>query len=1213
MFFKVIYRAKKFGSYFLLLSMFLSSGLYCQKPNLQFQRFSLEQGLAQSSVFCILQCQKGFMWLGTEQGLNRFDGYNFLVYKFQHDDPNSLNNSYVRSIHEDLSGILWIGTDGGGLNRFDPETRRFTHYLIDPESLDSFSNIVNVIFEDRFGELWIGTAGGGLNRFDKKRETFILCPVNSAAPDRLSYNRINAICEDNSGTLWIGTDDGLIQLDPEMKQIKPAGLAAKKVLAVYRDNAGKLWIGTDNGFYKFESGSGQFIHYLVPSDDKNAASANIIRTFYQDRLGFFWIGTDYGLHIFDQQEKKYHSFYEERGDPHSLAGNAIRDICQDRSGALWVGTYGNGFNKLNRTERTFKHYYSNPINPDSFITHDVFAIYEDREETLWIGTYGEGLVAFNRQTNELNIHRNRPDDPNSLSDNKIWSICQDQQGMLWIGTAEGGLNQLHPKTGKCIRYQHQPQNPQTLGNNSVSSIIEDPEGILWIGTDGGLDRFDPQKKKFVHYKTKPKNPNTLVHNNVYILHPDRSGLLWIGTKGGLSIFDPKSETFTSYPTNRYDPNSLIYHPIWSICQDSQGVIWIGTTGGLTKFNHKKGTFSSYTEKNGLPNDVINGILEDDQGNLWLSTNKGMSKFNPRTGKFINYSVADGLQSLEFCAGAYYKNRRGELFFGGINGFNVFFPDSVKENPYKPPVVITDFKIFNQSVPVGKKFNGRVILEKAITAVEEITLTHEYHTFSFEFAGLNYIHSEENKYAYKMEGIDSAWNYVGTRRFVTYANLAPDGYIFRVKASNNHGIWNEEGISLKIKVLPPFWITWWFRLALIILVVVLGFTAYRVRTRLILRRNQELEGVVARRTVALRESGEKYRTVVERAHSGIAIVQDNAIVFINDRFSKLLGYNEKDIIDYPLVQLIIPEKQPEIDDILVLSSNEETLSGNFQTILGHKDGHYIHVEVNYGTITYRKRPALLMFFHDIRMQKLLEEERMKTAKLESTRILTGGIAHDFNNLLAVIIGNLELVLTNINPCENIHKPLKDAEKSCMKAVDLIRQFITLAKDDIPLKKKEFIQGIIRDAVHSILQGSGITCHYHLHDNLWPVDCNAQHIRQAIENIVINARQAMANDGVLEVKAENKELAAEQIPNNRAGKYVCITIKDNGVGIPPHELSKIFDPYYSTRENVTQKGLGLGLAVVHSIISRHKGIINVTSDIGAGTTVRICLPASKDTPR
>jgi PAS domain S-box-containing protein len=1210
LFFRIYLREKKVVSFSLLLSIFLSSGLYCQRPKLRLQRFTVEQGLEQSSVLCILQDKKGFMWLGTEQGLNRFDGYNFLVYKFQHDDPNSLSNGYVRSIHEDPAGILWIGTDGGGLNRFDPKTRQFTHFLIDPESIDSLSNISNVIFEDHLGELWIGTAGGGLNKFDKEKEIFIHCPVNCTTPDRLSHNHINAIYEDNLGTLWIGTDGGLNQLDPGMNQIKPAALTDKKVLAIYQDNTGELWIGTDNGFYKYAYESGQFIHFQIPCDDKNAASANVIRSFYQDHLGTFWIGTDYGLHIFDRQENKYYSYYVDLNDPHSLAGNAIRDIYQDRSGALWVGTYGAGFNKLNRTEPSFNHYYSNPKNPDSFISQDVFAIYEDPVGVLWIGTYGEGLVGFNRQTDEFINYRNRPDDPNSLSDNRIWSIYGDQQGMLWIGTAEDGLNQLHPKTGKCIRYQHQSQNPNSLGNNTVSSIIVDPGEIVWIGTDGGLDRFDPKRNIFVHYKTKPKNPNTLVHNNVYILHEDRSGMLWLGTKGGLSIFDPKSETFTSYPINRLDPNSLIHHPIMSICQDRQGGIWLGTTGGLYKFDREKETVVVYTKKDGLPNDVINGILEDDRGNLWLSTNKGLSKFSPGTGQFKNYSAADGLQSLEFCAGAYYKNRRGELFFGGINGFNGFFPDSVKDNPYIPPVVITDFKIFNQSVPVGKKFNGRVILEKSIISVEAITLSHKLHTFSFEFAGLNYIDSEENQYAYMMEGIDKSWNYVGTRRFVTYANLAPGDYIFRVKASNNHGVWNEEGIALKIKILPPFWVTWWFRLALVILVLILVFAAYRLRTRLILRRNRELEDVVARRTVALRESGEKYRTVVERAHSGIAIVQDNLVVFNNVRFSKLLGYDESDMINRPMIQLVIPGKQPDIKDTLMLSGNEKTSSGNFETVVVHKDGRRIPVEVNYGTITYKKRPALLMFFHDIRMQKLLEEERMKTAKLESTRILTGGIAHDFNNLLAVIIGNIELALADITPGDSIYKSLKDVEKSSMKAVDLIQQFITLAKDDVPLKKTEFIQGIIRDAVQSALQGSGVTCHYHLHDNLWPVDCNAQHINQVIENIVINARQAMSNNGVLEVTAENEELAAEQIPNKRAGKYVCIIIKDNGVGIPPRDLSKIFDPYFSTRENVTQKGLGLGLAVVHSIISRHKGIINVTSEVGVGTTVRICLPASKD---
>ncbi|NIM10862.1 MAG: PAS domain S-box protein [Candidatus Aminicenantes bacterium] len=1197
---------------FWLICLIYSSGLYSQRPDLRFQHFTNEQGLAQSSVYCILQDQKGFMWFGTEHGLNRFDGYNFVVYKFQHDNPNNLNNSYILSLYQDSSGTLWIGTNGGGLNAFESVTHRFTHYLVDPESLDSPSNIINAIFEDRSGELWIGTGGGGLKKFDRKKKAFIHFPVNPGDADSLSHNTINAVYKDSSGSLWIGTDGGLKQFDREKKIIRSTGLAGPKVLAIYENSTKGLWVGTEKGFYKFEqpTGTRQFVHYQIPADEKHLSRANTIRRFYQDRSGTFWIGTDYGLHIFDRQDKTYHSYYADTKDPHSLSINSVRAIYEDESGALWVGVYGGALNKLNRTEQTFNHYYGNPINPESLSNRGVFAIHEDKEGILWIGTYDQGLNAFNRETDELVSYRNEPGNPNSLSDNKIWAICEDQQGTLWIGTAEGGLNQFDRKTGTFTRYRHQPQNPNSLSNDVISCIIEDQQGILWIATNGGLNKFDPQRKQFVRYQTNPKNPNTLVHNLIYILHKDRRGMLWIGTDRGLSIFDPKHETFTSYRISPQDPGSLIQHPVYSICEDSQGVIWLGTTGGLYKFNRERDTISSYTEKDGLPNDVIYGILEDEEGNLWLSTNKGLSKFNPPTEKFKNYSVVDGLQSYEFSGGAYYKSRRGELFFGGINGFNAFFPDAIKDNPYIPPVVITEFKIFNQPVPTGKKFDGRLILEKSIGATEAITLSHRHNTFSFEFAALNYIHSEKNEYAYMMEGIEKSWNYVGPRRFVTYANLAPGNYTFRVKASNNHGVWNEDGVSLKIRVQPPFWVTWWFRVSLFIFVVFLALLTYKVRANSISRRKKELEDIVARRTTELRESGEKYRTVVERAHSGIAIVQDDVIVFKNTPFDNLLGYNEQDITDQPLIQFVAPKKQADVNTLLAQSGKEEKLAGTVETILRNKEGGNINVEVNYRSIQYRRQPALLMFFHDIRMQKQLEEERLKTARLESTRILARGIAHDFNNLLATILGNIELALGDVTSGHGIHKVLSGAEKSTLKAVDLIQQFIDLAKDDAPIKKTEFIQDIILDAVHSVLKGSGVTCHFDLPENLWPVDCSGSQIKQAIKNIVINSKQAMPDNGILELKAENKELAADQVPNKAPGKYVCIYIKDNGTGIPSEDLPKIFDPYFSTRPEVTQKGLGLGLSVVHSIIKKHNGIIQVTSEVGIGTTVRICLPASKE---
>lgn len=1072
----MILKRKTIRNWFILVILAFSSLMYAQKPTLRFQHFTAEDGLAQSSVFCILQDQKGFMWFGTEQGLNRFDGYKFIVHRFQYNDPDSLNNSYILSCFEDSSGVLWVGTNGGGLNKLEPDSVRFTGYLIDPESLSSLANIINVILEDRFGILWIGTAGGGLKQFDRKTGTFIDFPITKEGPEPPGIDTIIALREARDGSIWIGTGGGLLRWDREKNETAPIPLPVKQIRSLYWDRMGRAWVGTDIGVYEYEPGTRNSTHYRIPADEENLYRANTINTFYEDRYGTFWIGTEYGVYIFDRLAGTYYRYFADRNDPYSLSSNRVTAIYEDRSGALWVGAQSGGLNKLNRSRQSFEHYYINPEHNRGLANWGIFAFYEDRQGLLWIGTNGEGLFSLNRENNEFKNYRNHSETPNSLSNNTIWALCEDRQGLLWIGTAGGGLNRFSRDTGTFTHYLHQPQNPNSLCSDTISTIIEDRNGTLWIGTNGGLNRFDPRENEFVHYRANPDIPDTLAHNLVYVIYEDRRGKFWIGTRRGACVFDPDRETFT---TNRLNPRGTVGLPysVFSICEDKNGFIWLGTTGGLNKIDPEKGIAAVYLEKDGLANDVINGILEDEFGNLWLSTNNGLSKFDPRTGKFQNYSVADGLQSYEFNGGAYFKSRGGELFFGGIDGFNAFFPRSVKDNPYIPPVLITDFQIFNQPVPVGKEFKGGMILKKSITAADSITLTHKHYTFSLEFAALSYIHSEENEYAYTMEGLEDTWNYVGQRRFVTYANLAPGEYTFRVKASNNNGVWNEKGAALKIRILPPLWETWWFRGVLGILILGLILAAFRLRTRLI-------------------------------------------------------------------------------------------------------------------------------------MKRLLLEERMKMAGLEATRILAGGIAHDFNNLLATIIGNIDMAISESTPGDMIHKMLSSAELSSRKAADLVQQFLTFSKGGILIKKTVRLQGIVRDAVQAVLGNSNIKCGFYLYDSLWPVDCDPLQISQAVKNIVLNSKQAMAEDGILEVSAMNKESAADRIPGGPTGKCVCIFIKDNGIGIPKRNLSRIFEPYFTTGGDVTQKGLGLGLSIVHAIITRHGGSIQVTSEVGEGTTVRICLPASTE---
>lgn len=1068
-------RAKTFGMLCLLIALVCLPHLYSQKPALRFQRYTVEEGLAQGSIFCILQDRNGFMWFGTEQGLNRFDGYNFQVYKFQYDNPNSLSDSYVLSLYEEPSGVMWIGTQGGGLNKLVPDTGKVTRFLIDPQILSSPGNIINVIHEDAAGILWIGTKGAGLKIFDREKETFTPFPFNKTEAHRPGPKIINCMGEDRSGTLRIGAQNGLYQLDREKNKIESIPFPQKRILSLYEDRTGQFWVGTDKGFYQFEPGTGLAVHHQPPADEGNRFRADRVQTFFEDSSGTFWIGTQNGLYIFDRERTGYYRYSVDRSNPHSLINNLLTTIFEDSSGALWVGTRSGGLHKLNRTRPSFQHHFINPEHSRGLSNWGIFSFYESRGGLMWIGTNGEGLFLLNRDTGELKHYRNQPEDPGSLSNNTIWALCEDRRGVLWAGTAGGGLNRFSPDTGKFTHYRHQPQNPNSLCNDTISTIIEDRKGSLWIGTNGGLNRFDPLENRFVHYRADPNVPDTLVHNQIYVLYEDRRGRLWVGTSQGADTFDPDTETFTTNQLNPRGPNIGLPYQVFSICEDREGTIWLGTTGGLNKIDPEKGFEAVYDEKDGLANDVINGLLEDHQGNLWLSTNKGLSRFDPRTEKFNNYSMADGLQSYEFNGGAYFKNSKGELFFGGIDGFNDFFPHIIKDNPYVPPVVFTDLQVLNQTVSIGEKVRGHIILEKSITASDTVTLTHKHHIFSIGFAALNYIHNEENEYAIMMEGLDDSWNYVGRRRSINYANLAPGEYTFRVKASNNHGVWNEKGAALKITILPPYWATWWFRVSLGLVVLILVLTAFRVRTRII-------------------------------------------------------------------------------------------------------------------------------------MKRILQEERMKMARLESTRILAGGIAHDFNNLLATIIGNIDLALLEAPHGTTLRKVIEAANRSSLKAADLVHQFLTFSKGGILIKKTVRIQRIVRDSVRSVLRDSGVKCRFNLPADILPVDCDVLQISQAVKNIVVNSKQAMAEDGVLEVSAENKTLSMERVSENTHGKFIQISFKDNGAGITKKNLARVFEPYFTTRSDVTQKGLGLGLSVTHAIITKHDGTIQVASEVGEGTTVRICLPAS-----
>ncbi len=825
----------------LLISIMLNLPVLALQQNIKFQQLSLEDGLSQNTVNAILQDSQGFIWFGTQDGLNKYDGYEFTVYRHDPSDAYSLIHNEIFAIYEDSKGALWIGTSKG-LNRFDRQKNRFIRYQHKNTNLMSHNSIWS-IYEDNTGILWIGTDGGGLNQFDRHQNQFLPFKHDPKNPHSLSHNSVLSIFQDKKGVLWIGTNGGgLNKFDRQQKKFthywpdaKNKESSSNAITSIYQTAEGNLWIGSIKGLHQFDPQTELFIdHFFHDSKDSKSLSNNMVWGISGFDRGEIWIVTDGGgINLFEGGTFVHFKHYSQNQS--SLSSNAVLSLYQDKVGTMWFGTSGSGVNYFNQKQEKFVHYFPEQNNSNSLNNKHILSIYEDKKGLLWVGTQ-DGLNQFDEKREKVTHFRHEPQNSKSLSHNEIHAIYEDSMDTLWIGTFGGGLNQFNREQNQFVSYKNHPDNPDSLINNSVMSIYEDKTGELWIATRGGLDKFNRQQGKFTHYLHELKNPNTLGDNNVSSIYEDKTGTIWIGTLGGgLNKFDRQRNHFIRYQHDEKNQNSLSYDEVSSIYEDKTETLWIGTYGGgLNKFDQTTETFTHYREKDGLANSTVYCILEDNQGNLWLSTNRGLSQFNPKTELFRNYDVLDGLQSNEFNP-ACYKNQRGELFFGGINGFNAFYPEKVKDNSYISPIVMTDFKIFNQSVGFGKKSP----LQQHISLTKNITLSYKQSFFSFEFAALNFL-SKKNQYAYKLEGFDNNWNDIRTRRHADYTNVPHGSYVFRVKGSNNDNVWNEQGAALKITILPPPWKTWWAYTLYVLTILTIIMSYHLAQERKLREQQKELE-------------------------------------------------------------------------------------------------------------------------------------------------------------------------------------------------------------------------------------------------------------------------------------------------------------------------------------------------------------------------------------
>ncbi len=840
-----------FGPLALIFPLFCAR-LSAQEPPYRIEHVSIEQGVPHNYIQCMLQDRNGFMWFGTLLGLVRFDGYTYKTYRHDPRDPFSLSNDDIAALYEDADQNLWIGTYQGGLNKFDPRQGKFTRYLHNPADSAGISHgAVWSICADRYGMLWIGTEGGGLCKFDEKTQRFMCYQNDPQDAHSLSSNYVAEIYEDQAGTLWIGTlGGGLCRLDREHNRFiayhhDPANsksLSSDRVRAIYEDQNGSLWIGTGGGgLDKFMRPGEEFEHCRHDPANPQSLSGNNVTHIFEDRKGVLWIGTARGLNRFDRERGEFTRFFDS-----SAAGqgaNFITAICQDNAGTLWIGTNHDGLKKIHEGGCKFGRYAQHQGEAAGLSHRVVFGIHEDRRERLWIGTVA-GLDLLDEERNQFTHYLPEFDPDNPMSGRTVLAIAEGHSGELWLGTTRG-LQRFEPGTGRFQAYITNSSDTTSLSHNTVTALCWDRFGALWVGTRWGLNRFDPKTKNFTRYYHRYSDPHSLSENYVAALYEDRSGTLWVGTYGGLNYLDRERRLFVRFKHDISDANSLSHDYCFTIHEDRRGALWIGTGGGLNLHDRKTGGFTHYTEKHGLPNSVICGILEDDHGRLWLSTQKGLSRFDPETGSFANFDLSDGLMSNLFTLGSYHKRRNGTLVFGVFYGVNYFHPDSLKSNPSVPPVAITAFTKIDQ---------GKEVSRDAV-ALQELELSYRENFFTLEFAALNFIQPEKNQYAYRLEGLEPDWIQAGHRRHASYTDINPGNYIFRVKGSNNDGVWNEQGAAIKIRITPPFWRTSWFAIlcagATILLIAVVHRLAVRAKINqlLAIERARRLESEQVRKRAA----------------------------------------------------------------------------------------------------------------------------------------------------------------------------------------------------------------------------------------------------------------------------------------------------------------------------------------------------------------------------
>jgi ligand-binding sensor domain-containing protein/signal transduction histidine kinase len=844
---------------------------FAQNQNIKFEHLDINEGLSQNNILCILQDSKGFMWFGTRDGLNKYDGYQFTVYKNDIKDKHSIRNNFISAIAEDAQGILWITTRGGGLNRYDRNKDQFASFMHQPGNNNSVSNnLLDALAIDKNDNLWMCTETNGIDFFDPHTGQFSHYKHNGSS-NSLSNDNTRYVMVDSKNNIWVGGYGGLSYLDRKSNMFKnyshdmsdDRSLSNNNVRVIFEDSKKRIWTGTvGGGLNLFEESTGTFRHFVNNTSNAGSLSINVVAAIGEDDAGNIWVGTENGgLCILDPATGVFQTFKYDDIDKKSISQNSIYSIYRDADNNMWVGTFSGGINIFSKAANRFSHYY-HTSSANSLNNNNVLCIAENTEGKLLVGTDGGGLNVFDPVTKNFQHFLHDEKNKNSICGNYILSVCEDSKGNIWIGSWADGLTVFNPKQNTYRHFKNNPADPSSISSNNVWVIMEDNEKNMWIGTYGeGLNLFNPDKSNFTRF---PDSSLNTVEKQVYTIADDKKGNLWLGTDGGgILLFNKRQKAFTRL-LPQIDKSGTIDNRINYLRQDVHGNFWINTMSGLIYLDPNSKKFSKYTTEDGLPNNVIFATAEDAKGNLWISTNRGISRFDPASKKFKNFTLSDGLQSYEFKGHAVCKTRTGAIYFGGINGFNEFYPDKIDEKKIGSRPVFTSLQLFNKKVRVAQSVKDPSPLKQDISETKEIILSYKNAVITFEFASLYFGAEDKKNYAYMLEGFDKDWNFSGTRRSVTYTNLDPRKYTFKVRGVDNRGDRSSEVSSVLLTITPPFWLTWWFKTLAFMtgILVVAGFMRYRINT--IEAQKAKLAAKVDEQTVQLLQSANEEKKAREQA-------------------------------------------------------------------------------------------------------------------------------------------------------------------------------------------------------------------------------------------------------------------------------------------------------------------------------------------------------------